>query len=55
MAVLSRALKYSRTDVYAPFSIRGTLVELHNFYKNRCEIPPTGGALEPDLRFWNHF
>ena len=27
MAVLSRELKYSRTDVYAPFSIRGTLVE----------------------------
>jgi len=24
---LSRGLKYSRTNVYAPFSIRGTLAE----------------------------
>jgi hypothetical protein len=50
MAVLSRGLKYSRTDVYAPFSIRGTLVELPNFHKNRREIPLPGGALESDLR-----
>jgi hypothetical protein len=27
----------------------GTLVELRNFYKIRCEIPPTGGALKHDL------
>jgi hypothetical protein len=51
MAVLSRGLKYSRTAVYAPFSIRGTLVEFPNFYKNRREIPRPSGALEPDLRF----
>jgi hypothetical protein len=51
MAVLSRGLEYSRTDVYAPFPIRGTLVELNNFDKNRREIPLTSGALEPDLRF----
>jgi hypothetical protein len=31
------------------------LVELHNFDKNRCKIPPNSGALEPDLKLLNHF
>jgi len=30
---------------------RPALVELHNFDKNKCEIPLASGALEPDLRF----
>jgi hypothetical protein len=38
-------LKYSRTCVYAPFSIRGTIVELPNFHKDRCEIPPLMAGL----------
>jgi len=26
-----------------------------NINRGRCEIPQFAGALEPDLRFWNHF
>jgi hypothetical protein len=33
------------------FPDRPALVELANFYKNRCEIPLTSGTLECDLRF----
>jgi len=51
MAALSRKLKYSRTYVYAPFSIRGTpYIDAHiNLLKSRRAIPRSSG--KPDLSF----
>jgi hypothetical protein len=51
--VVPPELKYSRTYVYAPFSIRGTLIE-HIFQynqNNQTRNPAASGALEHDLRF----
>jgi len=47
MAVLRNVKKCSRTIVYAPLFRRPAIVEL-NLNTIGCEIPPDGGALNPD-------
>jgi len=49
MALLQVVQKCSHTIVYAPPFERPALVE-HNLHTTGCEIPPVGGALNPDPR-----
>jgi hypothetical protein len=50
MAALRNGSKCSHTTVYAPLFHRSAFAE--NLYLiNRSEVPPSGGALNPNLVF----
>ena len=50
MAALRNGSKCSHTTVYAPLFRRSAFAENLRF-RDKREVPPSGGALNPDLNF----